>query len=90
VVRQSLFDKVVSTTQDYLGPASERFVQRQIRTHLHKEPGELTASDIKKLTEWLKVAMALLTEDEDLVKDYTKSLLTLAKAKKNVIVNNHR
>lgn len=77
--RLSLYRQVVDTTQDYLGPAAERFVQRQIRTHLQKEPDQLSPGDIKKLAEWLKIAMALLTEDTGMVKDYNKSLLNLGK-----------
>jgi hypothetical protein len=77
----SLYGQVVQVTQDYLGPASERFIDRQIQTHLKKRPEELTETDLEKLVDWLKIAIALLTEDGKTVDAYTASLLELAKAK---------
>lgn len=77
----SLYEQVVDITTSYLGPATERFITRQIKTHLHKEPEELTEEDLEKLVDWLKIAIALLTEDEDIVRDFTNSLMALAKSK---------
>jgi hypothetical protein len=77
-----LYSDVVQVTQDFLGPAAQRFIDRQIKTHINKDPHDLTASDIQKLAEWLKVAIALLTEDEQTVNRYTDNLLSLASAKK--------
>ena len=74
-----LYHKVVAITTDYLGPAAERFITRQIRTHLNKDPSELTEEDLAKLVDWLKVAIALLTEDGKMVQDFADSLMTLAK-----------
>lgn len=73
-----LYKEVVAITQSYLGPAAERFITRQIKTHLHKDPDELTPRDLAKLADWIKVAIALLTEDSRIVQDYTESLLKLA------------
>lgn len=81
-VKADLYDEVIAITQEYLGPAAERFVTRQIETHLGKKPSELTPDDIAKLTDWIKVAIALLTEDGKMVQDYTASLMALAKSKK--------
>lgn len=76
-----LYNEVVDLTKSYLGPAAERFITRQIKTHLNKKPEELSPDDLTKLADWIKVAIALLTEDAQIVQDYTNSLLKLAKKK---------
>lgn len=73
----SLYRQVVKVTQDYLGPAAERFVSRQIQTHLHKQPDALTEKDLVALVDWIKIAIALLTEDSKMVDDYARTLLAL-------------
>lgn len=76
--KTTLYKQVLSITTDYLGPAADRFITRQIETHLKKSPDDLTKDDIEKLTEWVKVAIALLTEDSQMVEDFTASLMKLA------------
>jgi len=75
----TLYEKVVDVTTEYLGPASERFIDRQIRTHLDKKPQELSKKDLLKLIDWLKLVLAMLTEDDQTVDDFTSDLLFLAK-----------
>ncbi len=76
---RTLYKQVVKITQDYLGPAAERFVTRQIETHLQKQPEDLTKKDLVQLVDWLKIAIALLTEDGKMVDDFANSLLKLGK-----------
>lgn len=73
-----LFDRVVSITEEYLGPASHRFVVRQIGSHLNKTPGEITPEDIPTFVEWAKLTLALVTEDKQIVEDYATKLTRLA------------
>ncbi len=73
-----LLERVVTVTEEYLGPASERFIYRLIRFHLSKEPSSLSKKDIPKLAEWVKVSLGLLTNDKKLVDDCEKNLLKLA------------
>ena len=77
--KQSLYEQVVDVTMEYLGPADERFITRQIKTHIGKEPEDLTEDDLEKLVDWIKLAIALLTEDTEMVDDFSKSLLQLSK-----------
>ena len=77
--KTDLSSRIILITQEYLGPASERFIHRLIRFHLNKEPARLTKSDIPKLTEWVKVSLGLLTNDKSLVDKCEKQLLSLAK-----------
>ncbi len=75
----TFYEKLVQASQDYLGPATERFLDRQISTHLDKQPTELAPEDLTKLIEWIKLAFALLTSDEALLREYSKRLESLAK-----------
>ncbi|HSX43979.1 MAG TPA: hypothetical protein VLE69_01605 [Candidatus Saccharimonadales bacterium] len=65
-----LYNSIVDITQDYLGPAAGRFIDRQISNHLGKQPTLIKPEDMTKLTEWLRVAMSILTDDQSLISDY--------------------
>ena len=73
----NLLADIVSITEAYLGPASERFIDRIIRSNLGKSPEQINLKDIPKLAEWVKVSLAMLTKDRALVDDCEKSLLGL-------------
>lgn len=73
-----LYDRVVSVTHVYLGPAAERFIERQVENHLHKPPEELSRKDLAGLIDWIRAAVSLLTEDNDIVEEYALELQKLA------------
>ena len=75
------FEQIVALTEDYLGPAARRFVSRQITFHLDKQPEDVVASDIPKLVEWTKVTLSLLTEDKQMVVEYTAKMNQIMKAR---------
>ena len=64
-----LYNKILSVTTDYLGPAAERFVSRQIRSHLRKDPENLSHSDIPTLAIRIRSGLLVLTNDEDIVEE---------------------
>lgn len=74
----SLYTRVVRVTHVYLGPAAERFIGRQVRNHLNKNPETLSKDDLNKLITWIKVAVGVLTEDNELVEEYIGHLQRLA------------
>lgn len=74
---QTVCDEVIEITEDYLGPAADRFIKRQITFHLGKSPEQLQRSEIPKLTEWVKVSLALLTDDKAMVDKCEIELLKL-------------
>lgn len=76
--KTSLYTAAVKVSNEFLGPAGERFLQRQISTHLHIKPGELTNKELIVLVDWVRLAVSLLTDDEDLVSEFTGRLLHLA------------
>lgn len=80
-VEAPLYKQVVAITTSYLGPAAERFIARQIETHLDKRPEEITPADLIQLIDWIKIAIALLTDDGKVVEQYSASLMKLTKGK---------
>lgn len=77
VLRPNLYEDVVKVTYQYLGPAADRFVARQIRNHLQKEPIDLRRSDLRQLIDWIRLAMSLLSDDQALVAEYVTNLQRL-------------
>ena len=73
----SLYDEVVRVTYVYLGPAANRFVNRQITNHLRKEPEALQTGDLPELINWMKLAMGFLTEDVTMIEAYVAKLEAL-------------
>ncbi len=70
----NLYEQLVSVTADYLGPASRRFVDRQIQHHINKAPDKLNIQDLNKLIDWLYVSLAVITDDRGLIEEYVKRL----------------
>lgn len=70
----TLHQQVVHITEDYLGPAAPRFVDRQIKFHLRKHPDAINTEDLKPLIEWIKVSLALLTDDKKMVDECVDKL----------------
>lgn len=74
----NLYEDVVSVTYDYLGPAADRFVVRQIRNHLNKDPDQLEPKDLHKLMDWIRLAMQLISSDSETIDRYMTDLQALA------------
>lgn len=62
-----LHGKLVNILNDYLGPASERFLDRHIEAYLQITPNSFSIEHIIQLNEWVKASMDQLTEDKKLV-----------------------
>jgi hypothetical protein len=77
----SLYDRVVRITHIYLGPAANRFIDRQAQNHLKKSPKELTANDLVILIDWIRVAVSLLTDDKEIIEEYVAQLRLLTQEK---------
>lgn len=74
MVAVSVYEQVIEIIQDYLGPAGKRFIDRQVEFHLKKSSDDITKEDVIELTEWIKVSLALLTDDEKTVDDCVERL----------------
>lgn len=77
-----IYIQVVKVTRVYLGPAAERFIDRQVENHLHKPADKLTKSDLLSLIDWIKVVVSLLTQDVDIIEEYISELQKIANPKK--------
>jgi hypothetical protein len=82
---KTLYADLVNVTHKYFGPASDRFIKRQIHNHLNKDPDELVVEDLDMLIDWIKLAMALLVEDERLVNNFVSDLRKLITKEKNKV-----
>jgi len=74
----NLYDKAVRVTEEYLGPAGERFIRRQISTHLRIKPEALDKKNLPKLIDWSTLAFALLTNNTEDLESFTQDLKSLA------------
>ena len=57
----SLYDQVVGVSKFYLGPATEKFLERQCK-YLKTEPAALAGKDMEQLAWLSKNAAALLMD----------------------------
>ncbi len=74
---ESYYNKIISITNDYLGPAAQRFVDRQIQTHLRKNPNELEKSDIQPLAIRIRSGLMVLTNDEASVEEAFRRIISV-------------
>ncbi|HVX58743.1 MAG TPA: hypothetical protein VG964_03345 [Candidatus Saccharimonadales bacterium] len=79
--KNKVFNQLLDVSQDYLGPAAERFLNRQIEAHVHKDPQTIERSDIANLSDWIKLSFALLTKDTAIVEEYITRLSLIAQGK---------
>lgn len=79
--KASIYSQVVKVTHVYLGPAAERFIDRQVENHLHKTPDKVTRTDINSLIDWIRVVVSLLTDDEEIIEEYLSELSKIANPK---------
>jgi hypothetical protein len=66
---ETYYQRILRVIDDYLGPASERFLSRQIKSHLHKNPENLQKSDIPNLAIRIRSGLLVLTRDENIVEE---------------------
>lgn len=76
---RSIYDQAIDITEEYLGPAARRFLDRQILAHLDKDPELLSRADLGKLMDWLEASVALLTDDQTIVNEFCAKLRKLSK-----------
>jgi hypothetical protein len=81
---KSVYEQVVQVTNVYLGPAAERFIDRQVENHLHIPPNKLTKADLNSLIDWIRVVVSLLTDDREIVEEYIIELQKLSNVKRNI------
>lgn len=79
---QNLYLRIVEVSEEFLGPAGERFMRRQVETHLAIKPENITAKHLPQLVDWTRLMFAMMTNDSKIVDDFSKRLLDLAQTAK--------
>ena len=69
----SLHDDAVKVAKIYMGPAAEKFINRQISSHLNKTASELTGADLEELAKWCYVSGRLVMP-EDRAKEFGQAV----------------
>lgn len=75
----ALYGKVVQVTRVYLGPSADRFISRQVESHIGKAPNDFTSEDLDMLIIWIKVAISVITDDNDIIDEYIGQLRQLSR-----------
>ncbi len=55
-----IYDDILEICKKYLSKDSQKFLDRQIRSHLNKEPRQIDARDAAELAKWSQVSGGLL------------------------------
>jgi hypothetical protein len=58
----TVYEKVITTSKVYLGPATEAFMNRQCKWHLKKQPEELASTDLEELAKWIEIGAGLVMD----------------------------
>ncbi len=75
--KNTLFHQAVKVSEEYLGPAGERFMRRQITTHLKIEPEDLDKKSLIKLIDWSVIAFSLITNSTHDIDGFSRDLKLL-------------
>ena len=71
-----LSDSAIAVAKQYMGPAAEKFMKRQIKEHLGLEPEDLTADKLPELATWC-LTSGKLVMGEDKAKELAEKVKAL-------------
>lgn len=72
----ALYDDVVNLAKAYLGPAAQKFVDRQIKGHLDTDKSQLDKSHLDELAKWCYTSGKLLM-DEGKAREFSEKVKAL-------------
>lgn len=78
VSKSNLYSNIVKLSEEFLGPAGERFIRRQVETHLGIRPEDIKPKHLPQLVDWTRLMLAVITEDTRVVDDFANRLLKLS------------
>ena len=76
--QKSIYEQLLAVTHVYLGPAADRFINRQIENHLRKAPQDITADDLNAMADWIRAVVSLISDDSEVVEEYIAELRKIA------------
>ncbi len=56
----ALKDQIIKVLAEDLGPSAEAFYIRQCKSHLNKDPDQITKQDIDELAKWCRIGVNLI------------------------------
>jgi len=72
----ALYDDVIAVARPYLGPAVERFISRQISSHLNTTAQDLAPQHLDELAKWCYVSGKLVM-DEAKAREFSEKIKVL-------------
>jgi hypothetical protein len=75
----AIYKSVVEIVTPYLGLGAQRFVERQVRTHLGIPPEELEVKNLDELAKWCLVSGKLILQDDKAAEEIRTKVLRLKK-----------
>jgi hypothetical protein len=69
----TVYEKVITTSKPYLGPATEQFIARQCKSHLKIDAPSLTSSQLAELAKWVENSAGLIM-DQAKAKELAKKI----------------
>lgn len=76
--KKTIYQKIIAISEEYLGPAGERFMRRQIKTHLDIEPEKISKKHLDELANWAGLTFAVITNNAAEVDEFKKKLSAVA------------
>ena len=74
----ALYDNTVTIAKEYIGPAGQQFIDRQLTTHLNLTPADLNSSNLIELSKWCFTSGRLIIDSEQ-AKEFQERIVSLAK-----------
>lgn len=71
------YEELIRIVSQYLGPAAERFIMRQVEMHVRKPATDLTAEDMQVLSKSIPTALDVLDVGEVDVDEVEKHIQSL-------------
>lgn len=59
----SLYDNVLNVARPYLGPATEKFISRQIDQHLNTVAQNIATQQLEELANWCLISGKLVMDE---------------------------
>ena len=73
----ALSDSAIEVAKQYMGPAAEKFMNRQMKEHLGIEPANLTADKLSELATWC-ISSGKLVMGEEKAKEFADKVKALS------------
>jgi hypothetical protein len=72
----TLYDKIISASKPYLGPATESFIDRQCKTRLKTDPASIMSGQLAELAKHIATFGAVIM-DESKAKELSVKIAAL-------------